>query len=78
MDAHNEWTGITAEAHAACVHEIIDFFAAYSNLIADLAGKCFLVEREWLRFEPGPELDALRKDVLDIEVRISAMSKRKE
>jgi hypothetical protein len=86
MDAHDEWTGSTAEAHAACVHDIILFFEENAEFVAQYEGLPHMLRRyddqgnivgiEWCRLEVAPEIEELRKSALAIEARIAAQSKR--
>jgi hypothetical protein len=74
MDANDEWTGNTAEAHADAVLDIVFFFEEYAAVIAALDRGLFLVDQEWRRFDPAPELEQLRKDVSSIQSRIGRRS----
>jgi hypothetical protein len=84
MDANDEWTGSTAEAHAACVHDIILFFEENAERVAPYDGEVHLlmqhddkgklISAEFRKLEVAPELEKLRKGAQAIEVRIAAQS----
>jgi hypothetical protein len=76
MDANDEWTGFTAEAHADCVLDILSFFEEHEPFINYLEGGIFLVGLAWKRFDAALQLEELRNGMLAVQARIGAQSSR--
>lgn len=74
MDRNDEWTGMTAEGHAACVHDIISYFEEQPDFVAQFDGKPFLIDGCWQKLRVAPALDELRQGLTAIEMRIGARS----
>ncbi len=74
MDSHDEWTGLSAEAHADCVLDILAFFDEHASFISQLNGKFYLVGNEWRKLDAGTSVTKLRADVLKMQARIRAHS----
>lgn len=74
MDANDEWTGTTAEAHAACVHDIILWFEEEADYVAQFDGKPCLIDSCWQKLNVGSALTELRQGVQAIEMRISSQA----
>ena len=72
MDANDEWTGQSAEAHLACVHDIIIYFESQQQYVALFDRRPHRVYGKWQKLDVEPALKDLRKRVMAMEPRITA------
>lgn len=64
MDAGDEWTGMTAEAHVACAQDTVLFFQEHKEMVEPWEGKRVLYEP--LDGKGSPEWQVLRiRETLD-------------
>ena len=77
MDAGDEWTGETAEAHIDCTEGIIFFFEnTIPEVTAQLDGKHFLLQVDdgrlaWEKLKITETIRALRNDAAALLVRVA-------
>jgi len=71
MDAGDEWTGVTADAHVACTLDIILFFDEHPEVAECYDNKIFLIDGAWQRLLITDTIEELRKDAATMCTRLA-------